>query len=237
MKKNAKKSEKGQKDKKEKKDKTIHAYYLELESPLDLARQAFGLGAASIKAIKDAQKYRLLLTGEHIGEIRIIYYATVEKIGNFFVYHAGWSEQYERSEIKDSIISDQSDYKSYKAPIVELLSLPYKEEKSFEKAGKILLIEAKDWKTMVKAVAGSAQEDSLPKLYAFYKGSDHIIGTFDFFKEGVKVFTYAKTSIKEKFGALSYSYPTDTITPVNAFAEKSETYIRVINLKKPFPFF
>src|SRR5271155_3026743 len=107
MKKTSEKSKKGQKDKKEKKKKIIHAYYLELESPLDLARQAFGLGAVSIKAIKEGAKYRLLLTGEHIGEIRIIYYATVEKIGNFFVYHAGWSEQFERSEIKDSIIADQ----------------------------------------------------------------------------------------------------------------------------------
>ena len=43
--------------------------------------------------------------------------------------------------------------------------------------------------------------------------------------------------LKEKFGTLSYNYLTDTIEPVRSFEGKSAVYIRVINLKKEFPFF
>jgi hypothetical protein len=108
-----------------------------------------------------------------------------------------------------------------------------------KKSGKIIKIEIKDPHALVKSLANYVhEEEPLPKLYAFYDGKDHIIGTFDFFHEsGAKIFTYAKTDIKDSFGALSYTYTTDTVEPANSFAEKSAIYIRVINLKKPFPFF
>ena len=41
------------KSEKEKADKNIYAYYLELESPLDFARQAFDYTSRHINAIKE----------------------------------------------------------------------------------------------------------------------------------------------------------------------------------------
>ena len=221
------------------KDKNIYAYYVEVESPLDLVRHAFGYTSGHLKAVKSNSKYNLLSMGERLGEIRMIYYVQMDKIGNFFVYYPATAYSPEKFEIRDKLISDPSDYKTYKAPIVELVTFPYLEEKDMKKSGKIIKIEIKDSNALVKSLANYANEDEpLPKLYAFYKGNDHIIGTFDFFHEsGARIFTYAKIDIKEKFGALSYTYTTDSIEPANTFSEKSAIYIRVINLKKPFPFF
>jgi hypothetical protein len=223
---------------KSKEKKELYAYYVELESPLDLARQAFGYTAGHIKAMKNKDKYVLMTPGERIGELRLIYYTQVDAIGNFFVYNPG-SDSLERFEIKDRIISDHTDYKSYKAPIVEMLTTPYSELKDMKKGGKVTKIEIKNSDALIKSLASYAQEDDpLPKLYAFFDGKDHIIGTFEFFHEsGIRIFTYAKIAIPERFSALSYNYTTDSIEPVNSFTEKSAIYIRVINLKKPFPFF
>lgn len=235
----AKEDSKKDKKGKSKKERNIYAYYVELESPLDLVRHAFGYASGHIKAVKENSKYNLLSLGERLGEIRMIYYVQMDSIGNFFVYYPATAYSPEKFEIKDKVISDGSDYKSYKAPIVELVTFPYLPETDMKKAGKVIKIEIKDSNALVKSLANYANEDEpLPKLYAFYKGKDHIIGTFDFFHEsGARIFTYAKTGIKDRFGALSYTYTTDTIEPANTFSEKSAIYIRVINLKKPFPFF
>lgn len=224
--------------KKEKGEKKIYAYYIELESPLDLAREAFGYSSGHIKAQKDGSKYRLLSIGEKMNDIRFIYYVTLDRIGNFFLYNPG-SDSNERYEIKDKILSDQMDFKSYKAPIVELMANPYTEAKDIKKAGKVIKIEAKDSDTFIKSLINYSHDDEPPpKLYAFFDGKDHIIGTFDFFHESsMRIFTYAKINIKERFAALTYNYTNDSIEPTNSFTEKSVVYIRVINLKKQFPFF
>lgn len=229
--------EKSKPSKKGKKEKGIYAYYIELESPLDLARQVFDFTSRSIRAIKDGKNYMLMSIGEKIGELRLIYYVRSNGIGNFFVYTPD-SYPSEKYEFLDKLVT-HTDYKSYKAPVVEILSNPYTEAKDLKKAGKIIKVEAKDPATFIKSIAGNAQdEDSAPKLYAFYKGNDHIIGTFEFFHEGnARIFTYAKTAIREKFSTLRYNYTNDTIEPANSFAEKPAVYIRIINLKNPFPFF
>ena len=78
----------------------------------------------------------------------------------------------------------------------------------------------------------------MPRLYAFYSKGDHIIGTFDLFHESnAKVFAFARTKIKDRFSALAYNYTTDTVERSTSFSDRSAVYIRVINLKRPFPFF
>jgi hypothetical protein len=226
------------KEKKSKKDdKKLYAYYVELESPLDLARSTFDSAAGHIKAVKDQKKYRLVSTGEKLGDIRMIYYTTVDTLGNYFVYSPGTYESFEKFDINNSAM--ETDYKSYRAPIVELITNPYTEVKDFKKGGKIVKIEIKDANALIKALASYArEEESVPKVYAFYDGKDHIIGTFEFFREsGARIFAYAKISFKEKFGTLRFNYMYDSIEPANSFTEKSAVYIRVINLKKQLPFF
>jgi hypothetical protein len=233
----AKTKDKKTKTKKEKDDKKLYAYYIELESPLDLARQVFDYSARHINAIKNSDNYMLMSYGEKFGDIRIIYCVKLKNIGNFFVYtpEADSGEKYEMVEK----LPAQVDYKSYRAPIVEVLSNPYSEVKDFKKGGKVIKIEAKNPETFIKSMVGHVHdEEPMPKLYAFYGGKNHIVGTFEFFHEGgARIFTYAKIAIKEKFSTLCYNYIKDSIEPANSFVEKSVVYIRVINLKKPFPFF
>ena len=133
------------------------AYYMELESPLDFARQNSSSSPGHIKAIKEGGKYRLLTPGEKLGDLRIVYYSTIDRIGKFFVYK--YTEDKENFEIKDSIINEQNDFKSYKAPIIEMLSNPYLQAKDFNKAGKIITVEIKDFETLVKSLASYTHED------------------------------------------------------------------------------
>lgn len=228
----------GKKDKKKKEDKELYAYYIELESELDFARQA--VDSSNIKALKEGAKYRLIDPAEKLGDVRLVYYTMVPKVSNFLVYNPGYSGSKEVYEIKDTI-AEHADYRSFRAPIVELVTNPYSEVKDLKKAGKIMKVEVKDYKALVKSVAGRARDEDTPsKLYAFFNGSDHILGTFEFFREGeIRIFAYAKTQPKEKFNALNYNYSSNLIQPVNSFMfpDNSSIYIRVINLKKPFPFF
>lgn len=228
---------KNSKPKKEKADKNIYAYYIELESQLDFARQSFDYTSRHINAIKQKSGYRLVASGERLGGLRLVYYTQVGKIGNFFVYSPE-AEPKEWCGIEDKL-PPQADYKSYRAPIVEIASSPYIEAKDLKKGGHIIKIEAKDANSFIKALVSHSHDDEPPeRLYAFFDGKDHIIGTFDFFHESsVKIFTYAKSGIKEIFSVLRYNYNNDTIEPASTFTEKTAVYIRVINLKKPFPFF
>ena len=218
-------------------DRELYGYYIELESPLDLARYSLDYHGSHIKAIRYGDAYRLFSMGEKVGDIRILYYVTSEKLSNFMVYKP-WSDYGEKLEMSESI-TEQMDYKSYRAPIVEILSNPYIETTDFKKVGRIIKIEVKDPNTLVKSLAGySHDEDQLPRLYCFKIDSNRVIGTFDLFHEsGVKIFAYAKIPSDKRFGAIVYNYLTDTIEPVISFTEKAAIYIKVINLKNPFPFF
>jgi hypothetical protein len=218
-------------------EKGLRAYYIELESPLDLARQVFVYPSAHIKAIKQAPLYRLLAPGEKFGDLRIIYYAAVEKVSNFFVYYPG-EDSIERYDIRKSALQDEIGFKAFRAPIIEMSSSPYILAKDFKKGGKVISIEVKDSDSLIKSIANLNDEDVMLKFYAFFDNGNHIIGTFDLFREGsTKIFTYSKVDFKETFSALSYNYLNDSIEPMKSFAEKSTIYIRIINLKKPFPFF
>ncbi|MGI0100874.1 MAG: hypothetical protein ACREBH_04130 [Candidatus Micrarchaeaceae archaeon] len=223
-------------NKERKKRKEISAYYVELESMLDLARHAFDYPTTHINAVRIGNAYRMFSQGEKIGDVRMLYYVTVDKLSNFLVYTPG-SDSNERFEMRESV--HEADYRSYKAPIVEMLSNPYTEVKDIKKDGKVVKVGVRDPNMLIRSVAGYGHDDEmLPKLYSFYSGKDHIIGTFDFFREGgAKIFTYAKTEMEQRFSAIRYNYTSDSIEPVNSFAEKSALYIRIINLKSPFPFF
>ena len=52
-------------------------------------------------------------------------------------------------------------------------------------------------------------DEPTQRLYAFYDGKDHIIGTFELFHESsAKIFTFAKIDIKRTFSALATITPT-----------------------------
>jgi len=219
------------------KGKEVYVYYAELESTLDLARYIAGYGpGAYVKAVKEAANYRLLAAGEKLGDVRIVYYSDVKSIADFLIYSPE-SEKGERFELADK--PGQPDLRSFRAPVIELLSEPYSKVKDLSKAEKVINVEVRDPDALAKSIAGLAHdEDEMPRLYAFYSKNDHIIGTFDLFHESnAKVFAFARTKIRETFSALAYNYTTDTVERANNFSDRSAVYIRAINLKKPFPFF
>lgn len=224
--------------KKKSKEKGMHAYYMELESPLDLARHIFRDGnGVNIMALKANDSYKLISLGERLGDVRIAYYSNVKKISDIFVYSTE-SDAGERFELTTAS-ELHSDIRSFKAPIMELLADPYSEAKNLKKAEKVIKAEVKNSYSLVKSIANDTHdEQGIPMLYAFQSKGSHIIGTFDLFHEqNTKVFTYAKFPVKESFGTLAYNYITGIIEPTANFAERSAIYIRIINLKKPFPFF
>jgi hypothetical protein len=225
------------KSKKDKADKNIYAYYIEVVSPLDLAKQIFDYSLRHINTVKEKDSYKIFAPGEKFGDVRFVYYVNLEHIGKYLVYTPE-AEPIERYTMVDRL-PEQPDYRSYRSPIVELLATPYSETKDIKKAAKVIKVEVKDPHMLLKAMIGRLNEDLQPqKVYAFYSGGDHIIGTFEFFHESVKTFTYAKTEIKNIFNAIRYNYEKDSISTTNSFTEMSSSfYIRVINLKKPFPFF
>ncbi len=219
-----------------KKGKDVYAYYVELESVMDLARYLSGYGpGAYLKAVKDASNYRLLTGGEKLGDVKIVYYTDVKSISNFMIYTPE-TERGERFEFADK--PGQPDMRSFRAPVIELLSEPYSKVKDLSKAEKVITVEVKDPDALAKSIAGMAHEDEeMPRLYAFHSKGDHIIGTFDLFHESnAKIFAFARTRIKETFIALAYNYTTDTIVRADDFSDRSAVYIRAINLKRPFPF-
>jgi hypothetical protein len=222
--------------KKPKGKKDIYCSYIELDSPMDFARQLLDYTSKYIRVVKMDKAYRLFLPGEQLDSVRLVYYTDMDKIANYFVYNPD-SDHKEKLEITNATY--QNDYQSYRAPIIEMLKTPYTETSDTKKMGSIMKIEIKDPEMLVKSLAANMQNEDTPsKLYSFYAGGEHIIGTFDFLHEkGAKIFTFARTKVKEKFSGMKYDYEKDLIEYVNSFAEKSAIYIRVINLKKQFIFF
>ncbi|MGC8586128.1 MAG: hypothetical protein ACP5K5_01115 [Candidatus Micrarchaeia archaeon] len=212
----------------------IDAIFIKLSSLVDLARQM--MGPSSLKhltAIKEGGAYRLVSAGERVSNMQIVYYATIEKIGKFFVYNVNAPE--ESIEMRDSIGSI-SDYNTLKAPVLELSENPFRVVKRprFD----IQVIEASDFESFVKSLISDSQYGGVSaKAYAFqYKGTRYI-GSFELLRDTGKIFAYAKMKDSKVFNYLRYNYTNDKIEEANTVAEKAYTYVRVINLSEPFPFF
>ena len=216
------------------KGKDIYAAYCEVESEIDLAKTALCSGKRFINAVAAGKNIRLFVQGEKFNDIRILYYKDVEKRGSILTYV---HENGESAALTD-IVPERQDFRSYVAQIVEFSDLPYKEEKDFKKVGQIIKAEVKDHAMLAKCVAAlTADDEGIPKMYSFFSKGEHIIGSFDLFHEGAKVFSYSKIQEKASFGALKYDYMTGRVLPANLMNDNIGIYIRIINLKNPFPFF
>ncbi len=229
---NAARKEKGAKKGRPGAEKGLHAFYIELDSMRDLARQLMGR-SSHIKAFRDNSEYMLSVQGEKMGDTRLIYFIRSKAIGKFLLYDPD-VEGIEHAEITDSM-PDHPEFKSLRVPIMVLESNPYSEGKLPNDS--VTNVKATDFDSFVKALA-AMHEDGSPKIYAFFDNSDHITGTFDMFREsGTKVFTFTKAPFEKPFGAIRYNYMTGKASAVDSFADNSSIYIKTVNLKAPFPFF
>jgi hypothetical protein len=223
---------------KKKEDKPV-AYYIRLNSLLDLARHVcdFTNAVRPINAIDEDGKHRLFSIGERIGDIRILYYYDSDKMGQFCFYNPGEDAE-ERLELKSGADFEASDLKLYKIPLIELMKNPYpmKKKAKFE----VMQVRVKDFRSLVKALLSKSTEDDsgTPEVYGFFDKGVHYIGSYDlFYEHGAEFFAYAKVDQKETFCSISYDYTNGLVETSRSFSGKSHMYVRVINLAEPFPFF
>ncbi len=216
------------------KDKEVYAFYYEVESEADLAKAAMCSGRRFINAVSVGKKFRAFVQGEKFNDLRILYYKDMEKPGSMLTYS---HENGENASVADSA-PERQDFRQYMAQIIELSSSPYKEEKDFKRAGHVIKAEIKDYAMLAKGVAAlTADDEGIPKMYSFFYKGEHILGSFDLFREGAKIFSYSKIPVKESFGVLRYDYTNGSVKPAVSLSDNIGVYIRIINLKNPFPFF
>ncbi|MGC8651816.1 MAG: hypothetical protein ACP5UH_01015 [Candidatus Micrarchaeia archaeon] len=213
----------------------IEALYIKLNSIVDLARRMSSSGTLKhVSAIKEGSVYKLFTIGEKIGDVQLVYYSTVGKLGKFLVYNPNAPSEY--IEMRDTIATSASDYNIMKAPILELETSLFREAKG--KSKELMLVRAKDFDSFVKSLVSDSQYGgSSSKAYAFFYGGAHYIGSFELMRDTGRIFTYAKLNSSMVFNYLKYNYSNDTIEPTNSIVDKAYTYVRVINLAEPFPFF
>ncbi len=212
--------------------KKLHALYMEVGSLLDLARLTMGR-SSHIKALKKDAEYILSTQGEKIGETRLIYFIRSKNVGKFLLYDPEIDGK-EHAEVTDAM-PDHPEFRSLRIPIMEIDTNPYSDGKLAINSA--INVRASDFDSFVKALA-AMHEDGSPRAYAFFSGPGHIIGTFDMFREpGTKVFTFSNSPFDKPFSAIRYNYITGKASATDSFTDNSSIYIRVINLRRPFPFF
>jgi hypothetical protein len=220
------------KDKKGKKE--LKALYLGLDSINDLARNLAG-EKSYLLAVKRGAAYRLMCSGERVGEGRIIYYFDSKKIGRYLIYGAE-EESGERVEMADDVANRTDHYKSQRIPIIEIGRDPYPPMAKGDLKG-VRKLEAKDPGALARALINSADEDEQPKLCAFADGRDRIIGTLALLEGHDRIFVYAKAGSGERFSNMIYDYNSDTVEYANSVGGTSKINIRTINLAEPPLFF
>ena len=213
----------------------IEALYVKLNSVVDLARHMTTSGTMKhVSAIRKGSMYKLFSIGEKVGGVQIVYYVNTEKLGKFIIYTI--SAQSEYIEMRDTIAASISDYNVMKAPILELETELFKDVKGSK--GELTLIKAKDFDSFVKSLVNDSQYGgSSAKAYAFFYKGAHYTGSFELVRDTGKVFTYSELNDGAVFNYLKYNYSTDAVERANVMADKAYTYVRVINLAEPFPFF
>lgn len=212
-------------------------YYIRLSTLFDLARNScsIGSGASHINAIKQGGKYRLFSMGEKLDGTRLLYYLDVDSPGDTLVYNPNTEE--EECRFKDAASMAPADYTRYKIPVVEISSSVYSIRNKLSDA--VNTVRVKGLESLVKSiVSDTSGRTETVKLYSFFYNSQHIIGTFSLFKDGVsKTFAYTNTDKEGQFGYLRYNYLNDSVDLCHGATDKALIYIRVINLAEPFPFF
>lgn len=206
----------------------LEAAYVRLESLADLAR--FALGSHShIKSVMHGKDHRLMLEGESVGPM-IIYYFDSPASGRYLLY-APDSDGKE----KVSVTSEQGEYsRSLRFPIVELSKDPRAESGSFKN---VECVRAENVESLIRAlVSAAAEDDYIPKIYAFTHAGSRYFATMDLFGRKERVLVYAKSDEKIGCSAYKYDYISDKVERAMSVSNGG-TYVRVINLAEPFHFF
>lgn len=209
----------------------LDAVYVRVGSLGDLARLALG-SHSHIRSVRHGKSHRLMLDGEEVGPT-IVYYFDSDRPGRYLLYTPD-SDGVERAAMSETAPSGLGDdYRSMRFPILELSMDPKSESTRIKK---VTCVGVEDMDSVIRALVSSAgEEDYIPKVYAFaYKGTMYI-GTMELFGRKERVFVYSRCPDKAS-PAYRYDYIKDTIEQAKSVSNGG-TYVRVINLAEPFPFF
>ncbi len=214
-------------------------------SLLDLVRNSCSTSGSpvSIFAIRQKGSYRLILTGEKLGDLKILYYFDTDKIAKFIVY-SPFGES-EKLEMKDSIDNENHDYKSYKIQVIELLNDPFSEcfskkqkVKAHRPETKLLLLKVKEYDSLVReSLSIAAEDEKIGKVYYFESSGKGFICSLDHFDDADAAIVYSEAESKNIFSFMRYNYINNQVESVNSFEGATYTPLAVIRLAEPFPFF
>ena len=217
---------------------SIRAEMIGLASELDLARNActFDSSIAPIFAFKDVDKYILFETGEKAGNTTAVYYIKRDSIAKYCTYYPGSESQSEEVKFVDEV-NDQSGYKSFKIPIIELLNLPLKKGATSQKD--VITVRIKDPESIITGLVNRSIEDSImEKVYVLEFGGEKFIGSFNLLgNDDNAIFAYSRINHSNEFSFFRYSYTKGVTETTSSLIENPYIYIRAINLSGSFKFF
>ncbi|MGC8622470.1 MAG: hypothetical protein ACP5UC_00705 [Candidatus Micrarchaeia archaeon] len=229
-----------------KSEKAASSYAIRTASLLDLVRNALSRAGPSayIFAVRQGDKYRLVLPGEKIGSLKIVYYFDTDKIAKFAIY-SPFGES-EKIEMKNSIDGEEHDYKSYKMQIMELLNNPFegyfsaKSNASSKKAGGAnpIIMKAKDYDSLVRqSLSFAAEDEKMGKIYYFESNGKGFLCSIEDFNDEEGTILYAEAENKNIFNFMRYNYISNRVESVNSLEGAAYTLLAVVRLAEPFPFF
>ncbi|EET90388.1 MAG: hypothetical protein LVQ97_03405 [Candidatus Micrarchaeales archaeon] len=217
---------------------SIRAEMVELASELDLARNActFDSSIAPIFAFKEEDKYVLFATGEKVGNTTEVYYIKRDSIAKYCTYYPGSESQSEEVKFVDEV-NDQSGYKSFKIPVIEVLNLPLKKGATSQRD--IITVHIKDPESIITGLVNKSIEDSImEKVYVLGFNGEKFIGSFNLLgNEDNAIFAYSKINHSNEFSFFRYSYTKGVTETSSSLIENPYIYIRAINLSGNFKFF
>lgn len=218
------------------KNETIATYPVRLKSMVDMARAACTFSPSSIIfAIKEKNKYELILLGEKVGESSNVYTFETDKIANFCMYSP--SGKLEKLEFKDEIEQELHDFKTYRIQMMELLNNPFKGRKSDGKEN-LLLFKVKDSEALIKGMlAGVSQDEKMARVYRFAHNSKEYLCAFSTAPDGSVLVLYSETDSANVFNFISYNYSNNKLEFLRSLENNAYVSLAVVNLAEPFPFF
>jgi hypothetical protein len=215
----------------------IDSLFVEFGSFADMVRNAWGgsSGANPVYAVNRKDGFRFFAIGMKMESGgRIIMYCDSDKCDNFIVYRIGMSQE-EKIEFRP-VLQMESSVGTYIMPVIMLKQNPFVEMK---KKPEMRCIAAKDGTEVVKAVMGKSISGGIGKVYSFKYNGKRYIGSFNVLigVDDIDIFSYAEAPTDKLFSFFRYNYTDGNMETTDTFGEHGFLYVKVVNLKEPFPFF
>ncbi|MGC8571876.1 MAG: hypothetical protein ACP5RI_03580 [Candidatus Micrarchaeia archaeon] len=227
-----------EKIKKEEADITNRACFIELATLDDLGRYLMFTNInKGLFSIAENNAMKIFISGPKIKDKRLLFYYKVEgkNKAKYLIYKPEDGHSKKISEVSDETAKEQQATIT-QVPIIPIEKIPYKEDK----LDKVTCINVVDYEAMIKIIiARSINDDSIGKIYMFNTNNTYFIASFALLgSDDSNILYYAKiNNVDPTKGFFQYDYSEDSISQTNIIDNTSKLYLRIIYLKKEFPFF